>query len=964
MKRIWIMFLLTGLSAFVSVNNNKPRILVIGDSTVKSYKPEIRVKGWGQMIGRFFTTGVDTVMNFALSGRSTKTFINQGHWQEVLEAGRPGDYLLIQFGHNDSHDKDRPEATNADTDFKEYLRQYIREAREKGIEPVLITPMHRRLFLDDGIHVNEQYDHSLRPYATAMKAVAVEMNVPLVDLYSSSGWLYEKLGEAGCAPLACCSTDRTHFSKYGALEMARLVAQGLTQVSGKLSSYVDIYTLTAGPETGHFTPVAHRPVPEGAIAVDRPGRYARPGATYMLTRDISDPRSALFLGKDITLDLNGYTLTYADGGYAHIPNYGFEEGLKGWDISKAPGAKVVNTKDVHVFIGDKLMSLQAGDELVSGYVYLPVADRSYYAMCGMTGRYYHQGGGDKDRDMKVSIYVEDEEGKQVRCVTEYADTTMVSCPVEDKQVRLGGGFVVAHLHGLPAGKYRVRIKAVTDCLVDQIDIRPAMDVGIGIVEKTHPMGHTDHLYERAHSAFFDYTANAATGKPLAGVPVVQGAGTITIRNGIIRSGVRGVLSWGIQSTAENVKIVLENVLIKTSGINTCAVDVPAANISNCTFDVESPFIINRHGSEFYAIDLRGGECSDVSYNSFFGGQGCLSFKGMHSSIHHNLFVNRQMVTNHYSVMAMGDDSKIYNNRFEPEVGSGIEIFRHKRIEIFNNVFRIEPSPPTCEYGDQEFSTTAIRLADYGSPHGDPRGCYGNKVYNNRFYITGRDFPEYPDYVPMVWAFFYSASAGVNEIFGNEIYVHDTDPASKAETAAFYIIGGHPEGAGHFYHNRIITNVPAAWIGNRYGSARNTKIYNNIIIKSPDAGAGFKPFRIGWPGADAQDIEFRSNELVNTQFGVEMYGTTNSYTVYRTLTLQAVDKKGNVAPEVAVRILDKDGKEVYRGTTNREGKLQVELEWFHYGGDRAAYRSPYTLLAGKKKVQVELGRNVEMNLVVR
>ncbi len=964
MKKLIALIFLFVISAFVAVENGKVCVLVIGDSTVQTYKPDCPVKGWGQMIGRFFTDKVDTVKNFALSGRSTKTFINEGHWAKVLGAGRKGDYLLIQFGHNDSHDKERPEATDAGKDYKEYLRQYIREAREKGIIPILVTPMHRRLFLKDGIHLDEQYNHALRPYAEAMKAVSVEMNVPLVDLYTSSGRLYEKLGKAGCAPLACCPADQTHFSKYGAVEMARLVAEGLSRPGVPLSEFVDVFTLMGEQETGSYRPVAHKPVPEGALPVDGPGSYARPGATYMLTRDISGVRSVLFLGKDVTLDLNGYTITYADGGYAHIPNYGFEEGLKGWDVSKAPGAKVVNTKEVHVFIGDKLMSLQAGDELVSGYVYLPVANRSYYAMCGMTGRYYHQGGGDKNKDMKVSVYVEDEEGKEVRCVTEYADTTMVSCPVENKQVRLGGGFVVAHLHGLPAGKYRVRIRAVTDCLVDQIDIRPTMDAGIGIVEKTHPMGHTDHLYERAHSAFFDYTQDAKTGKPVSFIPVTEGRGTVTIKNGIIRSGVRGVLSWGIQSTAEDVKIILENVLIETSGINTCAVDVPAANITGCTFNVESPFIINRHGAEFYGVDLRGGECSEVSYCSFFGGQGCLSFKGEHSSIHHNLFVNRQMVTNHYSVMAMGDDSKIYDNRFEPETGSGIEIFRHKRIEIFNNIFRIEPSPPTCEYGDQEFSTTAIRLADYGSPHGDPRGCYGNKVYNNKFYITGRDFPEFPDYIPMTWAFFYSASAGVNEVFGNDIFVRDLDPASKAETAAFYIIGGHPEGAGRFTNNRIITNVPAAWIGNRYGSARNTKICNNTIIKSPDAGDTFRPFRIGWHGADAQDIEFRSNKLVNTGFGVEMYGNTNSYTVYWTLKVKTVDRKGTKRANENIRILDKDGAEVFKGQTDEKGMLSVELEQFHFSGDGAQYRSPYTIVAGKKKEQIDLKENAEVQVIVR
>ena len=117
----------------------------------------------------------------------------------------------------------------------------------------------------------------------------------------------------------------------------------------------------------------HKFLPDGVIAVSGPGYYGIPGSTYMLTRDITSDRSTLFLGKDVTLDLNGYTLTYADGDYEHIPNYGFEEGLKGWDVSNAPGAKIENTKEVHEFIGEKILRLKAGDEIASAYISLPVA---------------------------------------------------------------------------------------------------------------------------------------------------------------------------------------------------------------------------------------------------------------------------------------------------------------------------------------------------------------------------------------------------------------------------------------------------------------------------------------------------------------------------------------------------------------------------------------------------------------
>src|SRR4029078_6560008 len=98
---------------------------------------------------------------------------------------------------------------------------------------------------------------------------------------------------------------------------------------------------------------------------------------------------------------------------------------------------------------------------------------------------------------------------------------------EKKAPRLGGGVVYAHLNHLPQGKYRVRIKADTDCLVDEVDISPAFVVGVGIVENTQPMGHYDHLYNSILAAFFDYTANISTGAPVTALPVGSGEANIT-----------------------------------------------------------------------------------------------------------------------------------------------------------------------------------------------------------------------------------------------------------------------------------------------------------------------------------------------------------------------------------------------------------------------------------------------------
>ncbi len=195
------------------------RIAVIGDSTVCEYPANSNIRGWGQFIAQAFQPHV-RVLNLAKSGRSTKTFIKEGLWAKTL-AEKP-DFVLIQFGHNDSHAKERPESTDAATDYREFLCLYVNESRASGTTPVLVTPMHRRTFGNEGKMTQE-----LLPYAEAMKTVAKEKHVGLVDLHAASGQLFEKLGDAGSADLSCSPTDRTHFSEKGAKAMAELVLNWL-----------------------------------------------------------------------------------------------------------------------------------------------------------------------------------------------------------------------------------------------------------------------------------------------------------------------------------------------------------------------------------------------------------------------------------------------------------------------------------------------------------------------------------------------------------------------------------------------------------------------------------------------------------------------------------------------------------------------------------------------------------------
>jgi lysophospholipase L1-like esterase len=205
------------------------RVAIIGDSTVCDFPANQKMRGWGQILPEFFRERVK-VSNFARSGRSTKTFIAEGLWKKT-RASKPA-FVLIQFGHNDSHGPGRPESTDAAGDFRDFLRRYIDESRDASATPILITPMHRRRFDADGKTTQE-----LLPYANAMKAVAAEKKAPLIDLHSASGAAFEKLGDAGSADLSCCAPDdRTHFSEKGARLMAQLIAEGLKAADAKLGA--------------------------------------------------------------------------------------------------------------------------------------------------------------------------------------------------------------------------------------------------------------------------------------------------------------------------------------------------------------------------------------------------------------------------------------------------------------------------------------------------------------------------------------------------------------------------------------------------------------------------------------------------------------------------------------------------------------------------------------------------------
>ena len=149
-------------------------LVLVGDSTVTDQS------GWGAGFRRFVADGT-TVTNTAQGGRSSKSFIAEGHWAKALAL--KGDYYLIQFGHNDQPGKGPERETDPATTFTANMARYVDEVRALGAQPILVTSLVRRNFSKTD---PARIDSTLTPYVEAVKQLAAAKNVPLIDLHAAS----------------------------------------------------------------------------------------------------------------------------------------------------------------------------------------------------------------------------------------------------------------------------------------------------------------------------------------------------------------------------------------------------------------------------------------------------------------------------------------------------------------------------------------------------------------------------------------------------------------------------------------------------------------------------------------------------------------------------------------------------------------------------------------------------------
>ncbi|MBN1780554.1 rhamnogalacturonan acetylesterase [bacterium] len=242
--RVWPAFSL--LFILLSCMNDQPPVVyLIGDSTVADKPVEGNPeRGWGQLLPQFFTASVK-IRNHAVNGRSTRSFIDEGRWDAVLDSLSSGDYVFVQFGHNDQKDYDTTRYAAPHGAYNKNLIRFINESRMKDARPVLVTPVMRRRFDEKG-----QFYDTHGEYPDVVRELADSLQVPLVDLHQSSRKLIEEMGEEDSkkiflwigpglyARLPEGKEDNTHFSEYGATQIAGLVVRDIIGNDLKLKNYL------------------------------------------------------------------------------------------------------------------------------------------------------------------------------------------------------------------------------------------------------------------------------------------------------------------------------------------------------------------------------------------------------------------------------------------------------------------------------------------------------------------------------------------------------------------------------------------------------------------------------------------------------------------------------------------------------------------------------------------------------
>ena len=350
-KLLYLALVWLAASSFTTVH-------LMGDSTMaeKDLPKAGEERGWGMMLQNFLNPEEVKVINYAQNGRSTKSFIDLGLWDKVYAAIQPGDYVFIQFGHNDAKADDPARYAAAFGAYQDNLRLFIDGVREKGGTPVLLTPVARRWFKEGGLDRNCHTD-----YPAAMKAVAKEKDVILLDVTTPTLDWIEGLGDEASKAYFMISTgknDNTHLVPAGARKVTEIVCGLIKEQIPELAKSLQYYHIVVSAD-GHGD---YRTVQEG---IDACPDYSHQEITRILIRKgtykemVSIPHTkfrlyikgegadntlitydkyakALWPGRDIAVGTSGSASIYIHASYITFEDIAFENSAgEGKEIGQA-----------------------------------------------------------------------------------------------------------------------------------------------------------------------------------------------------------------------------------------------------------------------------------------------------------------------------------------------------------------------------------------------------------------------------------------------------------------------------------------------------------------------------------------------------------------------------------------------------------------------------------------------------
>ena len=340
MNLLAVFMVMLMLSAFTT--EKTITIFMIGDSTManKSLEGNNQERGWGHVLGGFFSEDI-VVDNHAMNGRSSKSFIDEGRWDVVLNKMKPGDYVFIQFGHND--EKPKPDRhTDPGTTFDANLKRFVEEARAKGGIPVLFNSIVRRNFR---VNENAVTDDDFRKdkleeakegevlidthgeYLNSPRNVAKELNVPFVDMNKLTHDLVQGMGAEASKKLfmwmpegvyAACPKgrqDNTHLNVYGARTIAKITVEAIAKEVPALAPYVRYYDFVVAKDgSGDFFTIQE--------AINAVPDFRKDKRTTILVRKGAYKEKLIVPESKLNISLigeNGAVLTNDD--YAQKKNY-------------------------------------------------------------------------------------------------------------------------------------------------------------------------------------------------------------------------------------------------------------------------------------------------------------------------------------------------------------------------------------------------------------------------------------------------------------------------------------------------------------------------------------------------------------------------------------------------------------------------------------------------------------------